>query len=871
MRYDSELPGDECLETPRQDPRPLKDGNPAPDATRDEDLRVTVVTPSRATTLPTGSQDPFDSKMTADFSGQVASTPTRLLSGRFLESETVDFSKGPVPGAPDKFPEVEGYDVRRRIGQGGMGVVFEGVQQATGRPVAIKFMLDGSMDAAAARKRFEREIDVVAGLQHPGIVSIVDAGVRKGRYFYVMEFVSGKPLDEALKPGTCEIRHAADLVARICDAVDYAHQRGVLHRDLKPSNILIDASGDPHLLDFGLAKRVDGTGAGNAAGGAGGAGGAHGRMGVTIAEPGQLVGTVAYMSPEQTLGKSGAIGVRSDVYALGVIAYELVTGKLPVDMEGSIREVLTRIAEKEPARASSIRAGVSRDLDAVLLKALEKNPARRYATAGEFAQDLHNYRTGMPVYARNIGALGRSWRWVKRNQTLASVITAAAIILVTVSTWLIAQIIVERDRANDEANKTALALEDSRINERIAQQNEREARWNSDFLFNMLLRANPEASGEISVVDLMDRTVQELSTEPPDRDTTEAALRETIAAVYRNFGEYPRAVTNLELAMAIRERHPESRAELAECLHNLAATLWWDGRYDQAEPLYQRALTIRRELFPGDHQKVAFSLTHLAACRLSQRRTLEARDLYQQALDMRKRLLGNEHDEIAQSLNNLAKTYIDTEEYARAEELFKQALEMIVRLRGEKYGGTAATSLNLAQCLYERGDFTGSRDSAERARSILASLFPRGHHRVASAMIAVAKADLAIGDNPSARTLATDAKAMYEKYARTKHHEYADALVVLGKSAAAIDSPSAGEPFLRQALEVVEAATPASRLRVASVKADLADLLAAMGERDEATEQMLASVQLIRDATGEASKHFAKAQERLARFSASNR
>ncbi len=820
-------------------------------APQDEDFRATVVTPSRATTLP----QPLDSKMTADLSGTVsgtvASANTRVMSGRFLENETVDFTSSSMPGAPDKLPEVEGYDVVRRIGQGGMGVVFEGVQQATGRPVAIKFMLDGSMDAAAARKRFEREIDVVAGLQHPGIVSIVDAGVRKGRYFYVMEFVPGKPLDEALKPGQCEIRHAMDLVARICDAVDYAHQRGVLHRDLKPSNILIDAHGDPHLLDFGLAKRVEDAGA---------AGGAHGRLGVTIAEPGQLVGTVAYMSPEQTLGKTGQTGVRSDVYALGVIAYELVAGKLPVEMEGSIREVLTRIAEKEPSPASALRAGVSRDLDAVLLRALEKNPARRYATAGEFASDLRLFLTGMPVTARRVGAVGRSWRWVMRNQAMASVIAAAAVILVTVSTWAIARIIVERDRANAKALETEIALGESILSERNAFQT-------LDFMTWVFNPGNVEATGEMSVVDLMNRGTKRLDETPPERDLTEAAVREIIGTVYRNFGDYPGAVASLQRALDIRERHPQSQAELAECMHNLAAALWWDGRYDQAEPLYRRALDIRRELYPGDNQKVAFSLTHLAACRLSQRRTLEARDLHQQALDMRRRLLGNEHEEVAGSLNNLAKTYVDTEDFAKAEELFAQALDMIVKIKGERFGGTASTSLNLAQCLLERGDLAGSLAAAERARLILASLFPRGHHRVAAAMIAVARADIAMGNAAHAQLMASDAKVAYEKHARTKHSEYAEALVVLGKATALLESPKAAEPLLRQALEVIVAVKPASRLKVASVRAELAELLASMNRSQEAQAEMTASLALIRDETGENSKQFARAQQRLAKLS----
>jgi len=382
-----------------------------------------------------------------------------------------------------------------------------------------------------------------------------------------------------------------------------------------------------------------------------------------------------------------------------------------------------------------------------------------------------------------------------------------------------------------------------------------------------LTSGNAEATGEITVVELMDRTAKFLDANPPTRDITEADVREIIGTTYRNFGEYPRAVASLQRALEIREKHPQAKAELAECLHNLAAALWWDGRYDQAEPLYQRALNIRRELFPGDNQKVAFSLTHLAACRLSQRRTLEARDLHQQALDMRRRLLGEEHEEAAGSLNNLAKTYVETEDFAKAEELFSQALDMIVKIKGERFGGTASTSLNLAQCLLERGDLTGSLAAAERARLILASLFPRGHHRVAAAMISVARADLAMGNAIHAQMMASDAKAAYEKHARTKHPEYAEALVVLGKATAVLESPLVAEPLLRQALEVIVAVKPVSRLKVASVRAELAELLALMGRSQEAQTEMSASIALIRDETGETSKQFARARQRLAKLS----
>jgi tetratricopeptide (TPR) repeat protein len=228
---------------------------------------------------------------------------------------------------------------------------------------------------------------------------------------------------------------------------------------------------------------------------------------------------------------------------------------------------------------------------------------------------------------------------------------------------------------------------------------------------------------------------------------------------------------------------------------------------------------------------------------------------------MRRRLLGEEHEEVAQSLNNLAKTYIDTEEHHRAEELFTKALDMIVRIKGEKHGGTAATSINLAQCLYDRGDYAGARAASERARLILASLFPRGHHRVASAMVGVARADLALGNAQAALQTAADARAMYERQSRTAHPEFADALAVQGKASVALGLP--GEAFLREALAVLERVKPASPMRLALVKADLAEIVAARHDLAEAHRLMRESLDLLVRETGEASRHTQSLRARL--------
>ncbi|MDX2197373.1 MAG: serine/threonine-protein kinase [Phycisphaerae bacterium] len=330
-------------------------------------------------------------------------------------------------------PQIDGYDIVAPIGRGGMGVVYEGLQRATGARVAIKFMLTPPGAVESLRRRFEREVDLIARLQHHYIVRLIDSGVHRGQYFYVMDYVEGRsPLLAFPASGGPPAIAAIELVEKICAAVDFAHQRGVLHRDLKPSNILVDERGDPHLLDFGLAKSIDP------------ASGAW--LDATLSEPGQLLGTLGYMSPEQSRGERGG-SVRSDVYSLGAIAYELFTGQLPCKLDGPLSQVLSRIETVDPPRPSSLVPALRGDLDAILLKALAKEPLQRYATASELAADLRRHRLREPIAARPASLWLRGQRWVQRNRAVAAVGGAATLALVTLGLFSAVRIIRERDRA----------------------------------------------------------------------------------------------------------------------------------------------------------------------------------------------------------------------------------------------------------------------------------------------------------------------------------------------------------------------------------------------------------------------------------------
>lgn len=365
----------------------------------------------------------------------------------------------PRPSTPaGPLPQLDGYEIIECVGRGGMGVVYEGYQLSTGRRVAIKFMHDFGRNAEAARRRFEREVDLVARLSHPNIVSLLDSGVNSGRYYYVMEYVEGRPLDQwfldagagrrahptgpGAPVGRAERRPGAphglpatiaDLLrifCKVCDAVEFAHQRGVLHRDLKPSNVLVDERGEPRLLDFGLAKAIDPQ--------------SGEWRDLTLSEPGQLIGTLGYMSPEQARGDVKQISVRSDVYSLGALLYELLTGRLPCPLDGPVSQVLERIVEHDPPALSRFLPTCPKDLNAIVLMALAKEPSRRYATVGELATEIRRHLADEPVVARPPSRGDRLLRWIRRNRAVTAVGGAALLILLVVGVTAAVRIAIEQ-------------------------------------------------------------------------------------------------------------------------------------------------------------------------------------------------------------------------------------------------------------------------------------------------------------------------------------------------------------------------------------------------------------------------------------------
>jgi tRNA A-37 threonylcarbamoyl transferase component Bud32 len=339
-------------------------------------------------------------------------------SGSFVTSDDVtlvsDSTLHPEPKNPVPYekPSIDGYELHGEVHRGGQGIVYRATQLGTKRVVALKVLLEGPFASEAARRRFEREVELAASLRHPSIVTVLDSGMSRGRTYFAMEFIEGQRLDHFLRSGEPSLTHTLTLFERICDAVNFAHQRGVIHRDLKPSNILVDSQGVPHILDFGLAKMERSKDPEETV--------------AVLSTTGQVVGTLAYMSPEQAAG-SELVDVRSDVYSLGVIFYEALLGRTPYSISGALGEILNRIAQDDPAPPRSLRTSsrfgrmIDDEIGTILLKTLEKDAARRYQTAGDLGRDLRHYLANEPIEAKRASGLYMLKKTLRRYRLQAAV------------------------------------------------------------------------------------------------------------------------------------------------------------------------------------------------------------------------------------------------------------------------------------------------------------------------------------------------------------------------------------------------------------------------------------------------------------------
>jgi serine/threonine protein kinase/tetratricopeptide (TPR) repeat protein len=634
------------------------------------------------------------------------------------------------------------YTLIEPIGEGGMGVVFRAEQaRPVRRQVALKIVRPG-MDTRQVLARFDAERQALARMDHPNIARVLDAGTTdRGLPYFVMELVQGVPVTRYCDDHKLTVPQRLELFLAVCQGVQHAHQKGVIHRDLKPSNVLVplyDGKPVPTLIVFALAKAT----------------GPKLTDSTVITQLGFVIGTPEYMSPEQAEPNQLDIDTRSDVYSLGVLLYELLTGTTPLGRDrvkdGGILEFLRVIREEEPPRPSARLAGMAElpavaagrglepkrlvarvrgDLDWIAMKCLEKDRARRYETADGLARGVERHLRYEPVEASPPGAGYRLRKFVRRHR--AALATAAAFALLVlggaaVSTWQAVRATAERDdkekarQAEAEQRAQAVAEKD-RADEEAAV-----ARAVEDFLRTDLLGqadiGNQDAPGErnrdITVRELLDRAAARIDDRFRGQERTEAAIRHTLGNAYRQLGEYPKALIHLERSLALRRQklgadHPDT----LETLNDLALLHRDRGRYDEARPLLERAVELRRARQGADHPATLTAMHNLGAIYRDLSRYDDAEALFTQVLAVRRATQGPDHPDTLLAMNNVALLHLSRGRFKEAEPLLKQVVAGFKAQLGPDHSFTLTCTNNLAGCYMELRRFD---DAEPLFRQVLA-------------------------------------------------------------------------------------------------------------------------------------------------------
>ncbi len=826
---------------------------------------------------------------------------------------------------------ISAYRLIEEVGRGGMSIVYR-AERADGRfdkQVAVKIVHGMGGHESELTRRFQLESQVLATLEHPNIAHVLDAGLtERDDPYLVMEYVDGRPITRYCAEQRLNLDQRLDLFAQVCEAVHHAHQRLVVHRDLKPSNILVaepepgmPGTGFVKLLDFGIAKLMDDSSV----------------SGANQTRTGLFLMTPQYAAPEQIRG--GEITTATDVYALGLLLYEMLVGEPPYDVEGRTpQEILRTICESIPARPSTrvtehtahrnrsdtvavLRSRLRGDLDAIVLKALEKDPARRYSSPLACAQDIERYRKGLPVEAKPAGRLYLAVRFVRRNRLAVGVVVVVLALAIGAAV---------RERLNAE---------------RILDERDR-ADQLASFLVDIFGDADPAVTRgrEVTARELLARGVARVDTDLAGKPTEQARLWSTIGSIYRNLGLLDDAVELQRRAVetgseALGDDHPDvlkARARLGDVLHGLgdydaaeaqlrnavdgythilgadheltldsaralgmvlefkgeldeaehvlgsavqglerklgarheltlkaqiamASVLYSAGAWDRAEAMYRTVLAGRRETLGADHPQTLAAYNDLSLLLTDMGRIDEATDQYVELLAMSERVFGPEHPDFLSHKNNLAIAYYRARRFEDAVAVMSEVQDTTVRLLGRDHPDSLNGLNNLAMIEQKLGQYDESFEKIAAAREGYARTLGKEHPQTLIMIHNLGATEVKRGRYLQARDFLQQALEARKRVLGEAHPHTVLTQIELGRAYTALGEFATGCRVLSGAVGLSESAYPAGHATVGQAKLRYGECLVASGQHADAEAHLLGAYEILQPASGEARREAALA------------
>jgi len=776
----------------------------------------------------------------------------------------------------DKFRLIE------ELGSGGMGVVYRAEQiQPVKRSVALKIIKLG-MDTKQVVGRFNAERQALAVMDHPHIAKVYDGGTTEsGRPYFVMELVRGVPITEYCDKHKLTTEERLALFIPVCQAVQHAHQKGVIHRDLKPSNILVSVGEDkpvPKIIDFGIAKATE----------------SHLAERTLFTEQGLMIGTPEYMSPEQAEMSGLDVDTRTDIYSLGVILYEILVGALPFDARrlrsAGYGEIQRIIRETELPKASTrlstlndIRADIAAkrrtdpgsllkllrgDLDWITMKALAKDRTRRYSSASELAADIERHLRHEPVAAGPPSATYLIRKYVKRHR-IGVTAFSVGLLAVLVGGMAAAVGFVRATRAEQMARMEA---------ERANREAEA-ATQVSDFLVNLFEVSDPAQSrgAKLTALEILERGADRVSTKLADQPLTQARLKATIGRVYDKMGLFDQSAFFLKEALETRRKElGEEHLDVAQCygalgdlyrkqgkfaeaepllkravelreklmgsdhidvaksLNTLAVLYENSSRYGEAEPLYQRALAIQEKALGPDNPVLTMLLTNLAILRAKQGKYAEAEPLFMRVLRIEEKEYGPDHPQVGFAYNNLAIAYKLQKKYADAEPMYRRALEIQEKVLGLKHPDVARSLNNLANLYMEQKRYPEAEPLYQRSLQISEEALGPEHFDIGRCLDNLATLYANQNRYPEAEKMYRRSLAIKEKALGPAAHEVGTGLHHLANLYRDQRLFDKAEPLYRRSLSILEKLLDPQHPDVRDLARDFAAFLRAEGREADA-------------------------------------